>query len=176
MLERGNDILLKAFSPDNVLNSSSYLDFLYTRNIFSSDEYLRKLELQSIVGISGVRDTPLQPWVVPSAYERLKIIYDVQGDMHADQVPSDVQSWQRALSNELKHWSAGYVWFNGLADFRPLQRSQLSRLCYIHAPLVLISYIQRFHGQEGVKMVNMMEWMRTSFAPNLLNRHIFGNS
>lgn len=53
MLERGNDILLKAFSPDNVLNSSSYLDFLYTRNIFSSDEYLRKLELQSIVGISG---------------------------------------------------------------------------------------------------------------------------
>ena len=99
--------------------------------------------------------------------------------MHTDQVPLDVQSWETAMSTELKHWQEGHFWFSkfeSVAEHRPLQRSQLSRLCYIHAPVVIISYLQRFYGQQGVKMINIMEWMRSSFPPHMLNRHIFGNT
>ena len=69
LLSRSNDRLLATFNPGDVSNSISYLDFLYERNIFSSDDYLRKLELQSIIGVDGVCDLSLQPWVLPYAFE-----------------------------------------------------------------------------------------------------------
>jgi hypothetical protein len=172
--------ILAGFNRDDITNAQMYLDFLCERNILSSDEYLRKIELHAIIGISGVHEIPTQPWVVPKALDRLKTILSTTGDVHADQVPLDVQSWERAMSNELVHWGQEHIWFSKLdatqLESRPMQRSQLSRLCFIHAPVVLISYIQRFHGQKGAKMINMMEWMRSAFAPELLNRHIFGNS
>jgi glycogen synthase len=122
----------------------------------------------------------MQPWVVPKALDRLKTILSTAGDVHADQVPLDVQSWERVMSNEFIHWGQEQIRFPKFdasqLESRPLQRSQLSRFRYIHAPVVYILYIQRFHGQKGVKMINMMECMRSAFASELLNRHIFGNS
>ncbi len=94
------------------------------------------------------------------------------------------------MSNELARWDSNdtagvpgeyHIWSADIDPTwppeakRPFQRSQRSKLCYIHAPVLLISYIRRFRGQRDVKMINLMEWMRTSFFPNLLHRHIFRN-
>jgi hypothetical protein len=74
-----------------------------------------------------------------------------------------------------------YVWFTGFDQGwppeakLPFQRSQRSRLCYMHAPILPISYIGRSRCQKDVRMINMIKWMRTSFSSRLLHRHIFEN-
>ncbi len=110
--------------------------------------------------------------VVPKVNDRLKTIISETGEIPSYQVPLDVQSWESAMSNELVYWSREYVCFSKLESMRlesrPLQRSQLLRLCYMHAPV----YIQRFHGQQGLKMINMMEWTRslleTDFSTDMM--------
>ena len=179
-LTRSTDPVLSKFDQDEISVVSHMLDFLYDKSILSADNHLRNMELHYVIGVGGVRDIPHQTWVFSKALERLNTIVSSTGDMHSDHVPPGVQSWETAMTHDLKDWAKQQLWFqkfDGSApESRPLQRSQLSRLCYIHAPVVLISYVQRFHGQQGVKMINIMEWMRSSFGPEKLNRHIFGNS
>ena len=44
------DCLIDDFKAEDVQKASNYLDFLYEKQILSSDEYMRKLELQSGAG------------------------------------------------------------------------------------------------------------------------------
>jgi hypothetical protein len=145
------------------------LNFLYYHQLLSKDTSQRRMELCSIINEDTISPNKNRR----SASNRLQAV--MAGDTCFNHIPSDVQSWDRAISKELAHWCAPscYVWFSQLSS-RPLQRSQLSKLCYVHAPIILISYIRQVKGQ-GLKMINMMKWMLSAKLTSDLSRHIFKN-
>ena len=148
------------------------IEFLYNRQgLLSPVVDTRRRELASII------NKDCSEYI--NAFERLEMLE--QDDRHGDSPRSDCHSWDDFLK-DVNGWTApkGYVWFidsfeAGTAEARPLQRFQKSRLCYIHAPVMLISYLQRKLGKKNVKMIDMMKWIRTSFSSKLLHRHIFQN-
>ena len=166
------------------------MNFLYEKAVLSANKFDRTAELSAILGMENNQDfDQVGSRIQPKACDRLKTIVCTSGDTRSDFIPSEVQSWDHAMSNELAHWDSNgtattgeyYVWSTGFDQRwppeakRPFQRSQRSRLCYMHAPILLISYIRRSRCQKDVRMINMIEWMRTSFSSRLLHRHIFEN-
>ena len=145
------DPLIGHFNADDVHEAKELLDFLYEKAVLSNNEHRRKKELRAILRVKNIRDVDPRKQngsrVHSKAYERLKTIVCTGGDIHFDDIPSDVQSWEYDMSNELARLDS-----NGTAAFpkeyqiwsddSPFQRSQRSRLCFIHAPVLLISYIR----------------------------------
>jgi hypothetical protein len=164
------DPLISAFRSEDVEAVRPLLQFLYDRDVLQvSDEKPldRCTKLRAIIFGEG------NLWEALKPIDRLRAIYHSPSDRRFDHIPSDVQSWERAMSCELAHWRSPshYVWFLQRGT-RPLQRSQPSRLSYLHAPIVLISYIRQLFGR-GPEMIDMMEWMRRSASCEVLDGHIF---
>jgi hypothetical protein len=167
------DPLISAFRPEDVEAVRPLLLFLYDRGVLrvsDKDPLDRCTKLQEIIC-----EDDEEPWESSSVtpVDLLRAICNSPSDRRFDHIPSDVQSWERAMSCELAHWRSPshYVWF-WQCGTRPLQRSQPSRLSYLNAPIVLISYIRQLFG-HGHEMVDMMGWMRRSASNEVLQRHIF---
>jgi hypothetical protein len=172
------DCLIDDFEAEDVKKVSNNLDFWFERQILSSDKYMRKMELHSIIRVDWIQDIPHQPWVVPNAIDRLKTIFSTTGDTHADHVPIDVQSWDSVMSNELIHRLKEYLWFSKFDTSQPESfESKVSESTPITAVLHprASGSCLLYSALPSATRINLMECMCSSFVPDLLSRHIFEN-
>eukprot|EP00291_Cryptomonas_curvata_P027264 CAMPEP_0172160930 /NCGR_PEP_ID=MMETSP1050-20130122/5835_1 /TAXON_ID=233186 /ORGANISM="Cryptomonas curvata, Strain CCAP979/52" /LENGTH=262 /DNA_ID=CAMNT_0012830755 /DNA_START=144 /DNA_END=932 /DNA_ORIENTATION=+ len=96
-------------------------------------------------------------------------------DFHSLVLPPEVQSWAqfKVIVPEWDDVPNSFVWFRDAISSNPLQRAQNAGLCYIHTPVLLVSYLQLKLGMKDGKMINIVKWIKDSFNAEDLRRHIF---
>ena len=119
------------------------------------------------------------------AEERLKSIVARDGDITANEIPEDVQTFDQAM-HTLQDWNqdigSDEIHIFHLHDDKVqgrdllVQRVQMSSLCYLQAPAVLSHYlVSRNNFTDPSTMINVALHVAGTFDGSALAEHIFGD-
>ncbi len=114
------------------------------------------------------------------AQDRLLRITSENGDQSSDTIPEYVMTFED-FCKKVPIWNdpeQSYVCFRDDPEMKDslVQRVQKSRLCYIHAPLVLQHYlVSRKTSSKQVGMINIAHYIHDHFDTGKLEKRIFYN-
>jgi hypothetical protein len=167
------------------------LRFMYAKGVFNNmlTDKMRK-DMISNLAFGGTSALKQDMQAIQAARQRLlRLLCPTANDFVADAIPSNVLHYSRAL-RLLESWGGPdtYIFFDdagGKWRVAPIQRVQHSGLCYMHAPVVLQSYLvsrtawnHKFPMSSS--MIDILNFIVTQFAPKDLCSHIIddegGNS
>ena len=161
------------------------LAFLEKKGILSNETQARRDDAFRLLNNPSEASESMQNHYT-QAQDRLNRILSRKGDMAMTSIPSDVQSFEQ-FCGELNQWSTSstsntkrYIFHKDCErvnnkDWVLKQRSQLSGLCYIHAPDVLQHYLVSMNSQKEVGMVDISKLIRETFTSAELEAHIFND-
>jgi hypothetical protein len=168
---------MRASTPEEKL----LLRFMYAKGIFNHmwTDDIRK-DLISTFAFGGT--SALKQDIQAARQRLLRLLCPTGNDFVADAIPSNVLHYSRAL-RVLSSWgetSDTYIFFDdacGKWSVARIQRVQHSGLCYMHAPVVLQSYLvsknawnQKFPTLSS--MIDISNFIVTQFTPRDLCSHI----
>jgi hypothetical protein len=146
------------------------LKFLYVKGVFSSSHPLiRRVQFESVMNPALAGSDELVEHY-SEVKERLSSIAAPDGDITSNEIPEDVQTFDKAMLI-LQDWQGSdEIYMFHLHDDRVqgrgilVQRVQGSSLCYLHAPDVLSHYlVSRNNFADPSRMINIALHVAGSF-------------
>ncbi len=142
--------------------------FLYAKNVLDEDFIIRDYILKKL--FQKIKEEEQKK------YERLYRIVSI-----GEQSREDFSGFDRFVVKNPK-WNKLHSWV--LFRDHPLlacknayvERTQLSSLCFMHAPVVFQHYLVAMNSHEKIGMVDISDYLRKHVDSESLKNHIFSNS
>jgi hypothetical protein len=162
------------------LHECQLLVYLYETGIADHlAHFWLKIILDGIGSLFSRRDK-----IESDAFNRLERLLSDAEDLHFEDIPSDVISWDQALEimPKWKNVSNTYIFHRDDPDVRRrsepvlLQRVHQEGLCHMLAPVVLHYYLTLKHSpaEEQPAVFNIAKFIRETYRGKTLAEHIAG--
>ena len=187
-LKKGWEALINAKKRGLYQKVTTYEDlemllFLYSKGVLAQLSTVQREDNFKCLINPGEAETLHLQKHYKECHTRLSRLLKVQGDKVSDTPPSHVQTFEKALLEDISGWEPenSYVFHRDHQKLKNrnvlCQRHQLSGLCYIHGPVVLQHYLvwlsQDLDTNPG--MIDMTNMVRKSFDAERLGEHILND-